>query len=347
MEKFNFIGKDITKEKKDKAKNRLNRLSFSNAFPDDKELVKTKLEKELIETAVSLVDEEVTSLGLNPNSLEEIQVHEYDVDTYKDLVGSDSPTGLSGHYTAYTQKIQLPIKRVGELGFLKKTMLQIMKKYEEPGLKNKINFLHTIMHEDVHQEQYHSFDLDENEDILLRRVGYDNSNNNPEYNHQHFDGFNEAVNQKTVISRIELNKKLLEDKYGITEKDIKEYNSLDGYFLQGIVLDKIIESLAETKKISQDEAWKVIEKGQFTGEMMYMRDIEKYYGPGSLRILGSMGYKYNKENLEEFENYFLYFDKSISDLHRSVLGKKIMDKLNSKEKKDYETHINLMKKKDI
>jgi DNA-directed RNA polymerase specialized sigma subunit len=101
-----------------------------------------------------------------------------------------------------------------------------------------------------------------------------------------------------------------------------------------------ISAIKEAIKIKEREFWEEIKKGQFTGNMMFLREIEKSVGPGSLRILASV----DKENYKEYIDYFL-LPTSEEELQKK-LAAEILKKLPEREQEAYWNHVEKMTKKD-
>ena len=74
--------------------------------------------------------------------------------------------------------------------------------------------------------------------------------------------------------------------------------------------------------------------------MMHLREIEKVYGSGSLRILASMDASApTEETKEKYQNYVDYFDISNNLEERKVIADKILKGLHEEEQKAYKNHL--------
>jgi hypothetical protein len=68
---------------------------------------------------------------------------------------------------------------------------------------------------------------------------------------------------------------------------------------------------------TKEDVWKRFKRGEFTGEMMHLRDVETAFGAHSLEILAMMeSRKFNKRILKYFSTKDL--------IERERIGKKII-----------------------
>lgn len=66
------------------------------------------------------------------------------------------------------------------------------------------------------------------------------------------------------------------------------------------VLDLVLSGIAEWKGVSEQDVWGIFKKEYFTGKLFFLRDIERVFGKGSLRMLASA----DKSTIEERLRYF-------------------------------------------
>jgi len=50
------------------------------------------------------------------------------------------------------------------------------------------------------------------------------------------------------------------------------------------ILEIVLEKIAKNNKEKPEQVWQRFKKGFFTGEMMHLRDVEKTFGKGALRV---------------------------------------------------------------
>jgi hypothetical protein len=135
--------------------------------------------------------------------------------------------------------------------------------------------------------------------------------------HIHLRAFNEGVVETTVEEFFTRNSQAIGRRLSIPERELEKCTF--GYTTFRRVVKDLCHGLAQAQNSKPQDAWKKIKKGQFTGEMMHLRDIEHAYGKGSLRILDALRGasddldnqekskeqvdKENEKILQFFENY--------------------------------------------
>lgn len=155
-----------------------------------------------------------------------------------------------------------------------------------------LQFYKANLHELIHAASFKRFSLNEKSGNLgLEKIGYKGDK---------FLGFNEAMTDLMTLEFMEKNKEDLrllinfsDQEFSDLEKSLYPYYSL---------VEKIVDSISETKEEDRELTWERFKKGMFTGEMMHLRDIEKTYGEGALSKIASLGYK--KETDQEVFDYF-------------------------------------------
>jgi len=265
-----------------------------------------------------------------------------------------------GDYEQNSKKIRINVKRDKDFSVMgEQFIFKILNEYQKPNFFEQAHFfdkhlfLRTLTHEATHLASHQSFHItkEESKKHSAYRGGYENNNNlNEDYPHTHFWGFNEAVVEHTAQNILHENSLLLNAKFNINVAiNIGNSKKLQGsYKAQRKVLQNIIYGVAEAQKISPTKVWEKIEKGQFTGEMMHLREIEKVYGSGSLRILASMDASApTEETKEKYQNYVDYFDISNNLEERKVIADKILKGLHEEEQKAYKNHLEKMEDKTL
>ncbi len=153
-------------------------------------------------------------------------------------------------------------------------------------------FYASIVHEFLHFE---SFFEDKNTAV---RSGYRSLKKENNKVQTRFRGLNEMIIDKFAQEILEKNK-----------KDLKKINinletkKLSPEKYSPLILNKIIEKIAQKKDQEQEKVWEKFKKSLFTGKMMHLRDVERTFGKDSLRLLSEF-YSENKEKGERQEEYF-------------------------------------------
>jgi hypothetical protein len=194
------------------------------------------------------------------------------------------------------------------------------------------SFLERLIHENIHLKSYSKEGIQkkgEGDDYFFGnlKTGYE-SKGRDNYKPL-FEGLNEAVVQKTTRDIL--------DKHGISSGHL-------AYPAQIEIVDIIVKGLAEHEGKTNEEVWDELKRNQFTGKMMYLRNVEKVFGPGSLRVLASLTGDLLDHPFELKGEEFLYkeFFKTKSQKVRNILAKVILNKF---DRKNYDNHREKMKDK--
>jgi hypothetical protein len=358
QEKFNLVGKNI-ESKREGVETTLKIYRSAGEIPFKGELEKTEREKVLLNTAFSFVNRELAKYNIERPVTSLGQVHIYEKRPKNQSGNSEKISDPEGTYDPSTKALSVFVERdKKDAAFFAKILLKLVQKYEEPALKSQENFFDSVIHEDIHNKQFASFSANANGKPWTYRTGYDVQNKfKPEDVHSHFRGFNEAVTTMTVWDIVEENRSYIENDLHLDlnllkqefEKTYLGVRQITEAVILKVALSRVmddksipadISAIKEAIKIKEREFWEEIKKGQFTGNMMFLREIEKSVGPGSLRILASV----DKENYKEYIDYFL-LPTSEEELQKK-LAAEILKKLPEREQEAYWNHVEKMTKKD-
>lgn len=154
-------------------------------------------------------------------------------------------------------------------------------------LKNKMDFYDVLLHEMAHVNSPSS--------VTIKKDGfigvdcgfekYDSSGKDTL-----FGGLNEFTTQLIAMNIFLKNKNEILKNLKITQEEIEEYNK-EPYSYQRIfpIFQEIIGKISKEKNIDEDLIINNLKKNYFTGSLYFLRPIEEIYGPGSLRVLASLG----------------------------------------------------------
>lgn len=168
------------------------------------------------------------------------------------------------------------------------------------------------------------------------RIGYKTGNfSDREDIHEHFRGLNEGVVEETTR---EMFWKYLGDIQQTTQSTADELRAMSfSYEVPRMVVDQICVAVADMQGTNKEEVWRAMKKGQFTGEMMHLRDVELAYGMGALRVLDALvvsidvqgnqieaeirsATEKNKKILEYFRSYGENKEERRRQLAEEILG---------------------------
>ncbi|MFA6428702.1 MAG: hypothetical protein WCW02_04165 [Candidatus Buchananbacteria bacterium] len=187
---------------------------------------------------------------------------------------------------------------------------------------NRLVKYKTILHEMVHLGSFIKLQIKaDTKDLYLLRAGYQNYHPQ-EPVHEHFGGLNEAVTDLITFRIWYRNREALMKEFSISQEEVAEAKpaSYEAYFQ---VLVKIIKGVASQNNLVENKIWDKLVKNYFTGEVMFLREVEKTFGKGSLRILAAMG---SAEKVNSEENYKKQseFFSNINEERRQELAKEIL-----------------------
>lgn len=325
FEKFKFSGKGFedSKDKIEKAEDANSDIFQSEQKGFDTkfygEVEKTEAEIQNIYKIGEALKNELSDMGIAGNfKIDPRQFH---------FILADAETLKRGHAYLNPKNNQIVIYRLNEpVLVLREIAGALTKEIFDQRQILRENETMRILHEMTHSLSHRKYELSEKEANFTGikpfkyvnvnhtyRVGY-HMESSKRKNHETvmFEGFNEAVVQKTTLDILDkLNTKEIE----------KQKNATSPYYQDEIqVLNKIIEKISEYKKLSKEEVWRKIKKEQFTGHMMHLRDVEKAFGEGSLYLLATMHHTMPKEKKNLYLAYFSTEDPEL----RSEIGKELL-----------------------
>ncbi len=168
----------------------------------------------------------------------------------------------------------------------------------------------TLLHEAIHDVSVRNFRVSENPDTYYPQV-YRTGYRVESHEKSQFIGFNEGVVEMTVLHIIDLFKDEIQSELRMIEEDLPQEvpasNNFNvdtdhhSYQLQVSFVDDVLVRMAKKslKKLQKEgigisfkqalltEREKMI-RGQFTGNMMHLREIEKLFGRGALRFVSAL-----------------------------------------------------------
>jgi len=184
----------------------------------------------------------------------------------------------------------------------------------------------SMFHEAVHYASFKSYHADWKARVINpRRCGY-TAYNPREAGHEHFRGLNEAVVDKTVRMILRKHQAELIRELRIGENEGRQRVSYCNEYMD--VLDVIVDKIAGKKKEDRDAVWRRFQKGEFTGEMMHLRDVEEVFGKGSLRVLAALdsGIKSSVPEETAEQNILKYFQTDDVKLRDKIAKEILMER---------------------
>lgn len=156
--------------------------------------------------------------------------------------------------------------------------------FNKDGL-NRMDLYHSMLHESVHIASVHKHYIAHGAGPKQYRISYGLTR--PKSKENYFIGLAEAVTEKTAWDIFSRHKKEFVDDFNVSTAEEK---NIGPTYLDYInIVNIIVEKIAKRRGEPSEETWKRFKKGQFTGEMMHLRDVEKTFGKDSLEVLGLLG----------------------------------------------------------
>lgn len=314
MTKESFIfGKNLTPEDSEKESNALEKIERESLKQTEGEMKKTPEETRFIKKIDSYLKEEFKEIGIEkkPEILPE-RIHFLDHEAFKKVCPKK---GLSA-FVSFPQNA----------AYLDKS-----------SPRHRLELYKTILHESVHLLAFQKIHVDAGEKVTRQyRRGY-YVNNPKEEEHEHFRGLGEAIADKTAMELFNKHAKELITEFNITSKEENLPVEYQTDYIE--ILDTVIKKIAEKNNENENVVWQRFKKGQFSGEIMHLRDVENTFGVGSLRILAALdsGIK-NLSRVEVSKKILRYFEAENQEEKNKIASEVLIER----EKLRYQ---NLKKKK--
>lgn len=268
---FEIFGKNLEEDDVKKATTDI--VDYREKFLQkmDGELEKTPEELKFIKFADKSLREEYKELDIeekNPRFKPE-QFHIYPEKQYINRFSNFSNRGVDAFYDPDTDGV-------------------IFKKSND-----RISLYYNILHEGIHVDSFHKYLINKDTGkTSTYRTGYlitDERKSDQE--NKYFERLrliNEAIVEKTTrdVFRKNINKFI--NDFAITEEEIKKSRHYTLYDCILDVMENIVAEVAKKKGENQNTIWRRLKRGLFTGEMMHLRDFEKYADKGLLNKLANI-----------------------------------------------------------
>ena len=187
-----------------------------------------------------------------------------------------------------------------------------------------LNEFKLLLHEFIHARSHITYYADDQRQTLdAYRTGYSSNNVSSEEDaHGHFTGLNEAVTEAMALEITLKNRATLDVSLTITGEDW--YALVSPYETERKILSFIIKKVAEKNSETEEEVWERFKRSAFTGELMHLRDIERTFGQGALRVVAAIDSGTFLQEKEDIQGYV--------DLRgRDFLNQKILEYLETED----------------
>lgn len=286
MEKIEVLGKKLSGEDRKGSKEYITSKHEEAVEIGDGESEKSEDDYRIISDLSDYLQEELKTLGLEGiGDIDPNQIHFYPTSAYKEKFPHAKNT--YAFTKVFNNAINADIDAVEKIG--------------------RLQFFKGLFHEMVHTASKKKYYLRPDDSISVSRSGY--RNENPIDDHEHLIGLNEAIVDKITIDIFNRHRLDMVRDFDISSEDYNKESKYFGDYDKYIeILKIIVKRIADTKGEGEDEVWKRFKRGIFTGEMMHLRDIEKIYGKGALRMLDTLDtdemHSAPEETIERVKKYF-------------------------------------------
>ncbi|MEI6553346.1 MAG: hypothetical protein WCO09_02160 [bacterium] len=304
MKEFKVLGG--TDHEKDKGRDALRREYEKNSFAFDGENTKSPQEIKYIDNANNYLSQEMSRLGVN--GFEEIkpgQVHFLDEEAWDNRFPGDLSQGCD------------------ILGGVCINNEDVRKESEENGVNFELKRFIVMLHELVHFQGCQKF-VNVGDTTYSYRHGYLAYNANGE--EYHFKMFDEAI-VDTVTGLVASNHASdIKRDFGINLEEWDELKKYLNYRGSIALVSHIVVKVAESEGCENALVWDEMMRNHFTGNMMFLRKIEKAYGTKALRLLSMIDFKkqQTKEEDEKQNRLRRYFLDETTDEEREIITRELL-----------------------
>ncbi len=291
QEKYNIIGKNLTSEKKRGISRQLEKLQAGVFEPIEGELKKTPEQLKLFEKINEYINEEFEELDIKKKAKILPEQFHFVPDEIFNKIFKEARSGLDSEKKASA--------------FVRPTSNSVFVKPSSYTDKKKACVV--LLHEAIHLASAEKYRLTDEGVVIRGRCGYHNIRDK-DFKYQHFCEFNEMITTKLTDEIMQKHLKELAKEFNLSKKEKKiQYKT---YELT--VLNLIISEVARENDEKEENVWRRFKKGLFTGEMMHLRDIERIFGKGSLRVIAALHSGIKKE-IDDKEAYNKIIDYLVTN----------------------------------
>lgn len=283
---FKIMGKNLSPERKEAFAKKYEEVEKEAMTPYTNELEKSEKAKEIIGFVNACLKKEFDKMDLKFEEIPIQKIHIFSKEGFEKTF-FDKKESLSAFSSAILKEANIKASDVEIAGVFK-----------------------AILHEMIHLASYNVYFANANNEELKEsyRTGYFNNQYQSENYHFHFMGLNEGTIDLVASEIVQENLHTILKMLNIKEEDWKDVN---WYHDESNLINRIAEKISTQKGEDFDDVYNRFKKGLFSGEMMYLRDVEKVYGQDSLRIfsyLNSSVEKDDNKGIELKEKIYEFFE---------------------------------------
>jgi hypothetical protein len=256
MEKI--YGAGLTKEEKEKLAQSLRIFRERGANPLENEIEKGPEYVRYVALVNDILNDELANLGVDKRS--ELTVERYHLMSVS--ISEDETKRILGQSISLSETVHLYGNHLAG--------------------KSPLQIISVMLHEAIHANAFERVVIKNGKHFSLRS-GYEM---NYEVEKGRLTGLNEAVVEKLTIELLEKNKDRLNEEFKFTDEDWE--NLAPCYTDQMDSLNKILFLLHDRHKLSEGVVWEKFKKGEFTGQMIHLKEAIKILTPGEMSILETL-----------------------------------------------------------
>ncbi|MFO0704926.1 MAG: hypothetical protein U0517_03105 [Candidatus Andersenbacteria bacterium] len=183
----------------------------------------------------------------------------------------------------------------------------------------KLALLARTMHEALHLASFEKYYKNSNDEYRGSRSGY----------YAYLDGkgsfasLNEAITEKIAWELVDKKLEMVPEGPIEWKRDTKART--ESYDDDRYILDIIVEKIAAQKQELGDVVWRRFKMGYLSGRVMHLRDIERTFGKGALRMYAEL----TPETVEKNKRVLVTYFESDDPKERAELEKEIREKTKS------------------
>lgn len=293
-----FIGRQYTEEETIRTKEEMRRWRQRGAECLEGEQEKTEFDLKVIALAQELLVKYLKSGGFEPRILELGQIHFLDGRSFYHIFLHSK----QGIYKAGKDAVYINREKVN----------------------TAVEYFVVLLHELVHAYSSQKFYVDKEQKVYDARLGYGlrsiwKKNKMPNA----FWGLNEFMTEMIVYVIMSRNAERLEKELNISSEKVED-GSTYAYMRYGKIINGVIDKIVAHQKEPRAKIIGRLHRGLFENTILKLKDVEKVFGKGSLRILASLGSWEDKDKNEQNRKLVEEFFTTENKDRREKLRKEIL-----------------------
>ncbi len=312
MSEIRFFGKNLDHREESLAKLSLDQIRLERKKAVPSEIEKTETENHFVELINRYINEELEQFELPPlTKISPEQYHFVEANDFLEMSANEYREPNIETVRASTDQM----------------LKSINVNRTHPVFRISSSALFTAMlHEGIHMMSHEKYWLDKkNKKMSNYRVGYGvTKHSGGGIGTPRLVGLDEAVAEKISQEITEKHKNELMSLFHISSQEAWEKQLDIAYDLEVRLLEFLLLRISIKNDEPVESVWSRFKKAEFTGELMHLRDVDKAFGKGSLKVLAKMGSQDDPEDevIVKIVDYFVCKDPTKKNkIAQEILGK--------------------------